>query len=79
MGGIGGMGGTGRGSTQDHAAPGMPQCGPVHSTVAPMLPQVPDYMVFGPELAWKGMGGILAAGFYGSNWEWRPDTAYATC
>ena len=40
---------------------------------------VPDYLVVGPELEWKGMGGYLAAGNYGSNWEWRADAGHVAC
>ena len=40
---------------------------------------VPDYLVYGPQLDWKGMGGILAAGMYGNNWAWRPDAGHAVC
>ncbi|KAF9912082.1 hypothetical protein EC991_001028 [Linnemannia zychae] len=33
---------------------------------------VPDWVVAGPEMAWKGAGGILAAGYWGNHWEYLP-------
>ncbi|KAF9309997.1 hypothetical protein BG003_009056 [Podila horticola] len=33
---------------------------------------VPDWVITGPEMPWKGAGGILAAGFWGNNWEYQP-------
>ncbi|KAG0373548.1 hypothetical protein BGX24_011557 [Mortierella sp. AD032] len=33
---------------------------------------VPDWVVTGPEMAWKGAGGILAAGYWGNHWEYLP-------
>ncbi|KAF8976537.1 hypothetical protein BGZ46_008181 [Entomortierella lignicola] len=33
---------------------------------------VPDWVVTGPEMAWKGAGGILAAGYWGNQWEYLP-------
>ncbi|KAG9321131.1 hypothetical protein KVV02_005257 [Mortierella alpina] len=33
---------------------------------------VPDWVVTGPEMAWKGAGGILAAGYWGNRWEYLP-------
>ncbi|KAF9977868.1 hypothetical protein BGZ73_004623 [Actinomortierella ambigua] len=33
---------------------------------------VPDWVVTGPEMPWKGAGGILAAGFWGNHWEYNP-------
>ncbi|KAK3839610.1 MAG: hypothetical protein J3R72DRAFT_492567 [Linnemannia gamsii] len=33
---------------------------------------VPDWVVTGPEMAWKGAGGILAAGYWGNYWEYLP-------
>ena len=48
-------------------------------TRAPLSNMVPDYQVYGPELAYKGMGGILAAGFWGSDWSWRPDATHTLC
>jgi dienelactone hydrolase len=46
----------------------------------PMLTNMhPDYLVYGPDLEWKGMGGFLAAGNYGSKWEWRADSGHTTC
>jgi len=40
---------------------------------------VPDYMVTGPELDWKGNGGILAAGFWGNRWGWLPAAGHVLC
>ncbi|KAH7044264.1 hypothetical protein BKA57DRAFT_469111 [Linnemannia elongata] len=31
---------------------------------------VPDWIITGPEMAWKGAGGILAAGYWGNHWEY---------
>ncbi|KAF9107795.1 hypothetical protein BGX29_004854 [Mortierella sp. GBA35] len=31
---------------------------------------VPDWIVTGPEMGWKGAGGILAAGYWGNHWEY---------
>ncbi|KAG0272147.1 hypothetical protein BGZ95_012110 [Linnemannia exigua] len=33
---------------------------------------VPDWVITGPEMAWKGAGGILAAGYWGNHWEYLP-------
>ncbi|KAF9150478.1 hypothetical protein BG015_007724 [Linnemannia schmuckeri] len=33
---------------------------------------VPDWIVTGPEMAWKGAGGILATGYWGNHWEYLP-------
>ncbi|CAE8691920.1 unnamed protein product [Polarella glacialis] len=43
-------------------------------TRAPFTNMAPDFLVSGPEFKAKGYGGLLAAGFWGSNWEWRADT-----
>lgn len=32
---------------------------------------VPDWIITGPEMAWKGAGGILAAGYWGNHWEYQ--------
>jgi len=37
---------------------------------------VPDYLVIGPEAKWQADGGILAAGYWGNNWEYLPEMAY---
>ncbi|KAF8948106.1 hypothetical protein BGZ47_006514 [Haplosporangium gracile] len=44
-------------------------------TAARLLPKrtgmlVPDWIVTGPEMAWKGAGGILATGYWGNRWEY---------
>ncbi|GJJ75379.1 hypothetical protein EMPS_07737 [Entomortierella parvispora] len=33
---------------------------------------VPDWIVAGPEMPWKGAGGVLAAGYWGNKWEYLP-------
>ncbi|KAF8938527.1 hypothetical protein BGZ58_000719 [Dissophora ornata] len=33
---------------------------------------VPEWVVTGPEMPWKGAGGILAAGYWGNHWEYQP-------
>ncbi|KAG0312763.1 hypothetical protein BGZ99_009275 [Dissophora globulifera] len=33
---------------------------------------VPDWVITGPEMSWKGAGGILAAGYWGNHWEYQP-------
>eukprot|EP00281_Chroomonas_sp_CCMP1168_P008653 CAMPEP_0206257766 /NCGR_PEP_ID=MMETSP0047_2-20121206/25530_1 /ASSEMBLY_ACC=CAM_ASM_000192 /TAXON_ID=195065 /ORGANISM="Chroomonas mesostigmatica_cf, Strain CCMP1168" /LENGTH=42 /DNA_ID= /DNA_START= /DNA_END= /DNA_ORIENTATION= len=40
---------------------------------------VPDYLISGPTYKWRGYGGVLAAGFWGNNWEWLPEAGYAQC
>ncbi len=38
-----------------------------------------DYAVAGPAYGRVGVEGIVAAGFWGPRWEWRPDASYAAC
>lgn len=38
--------------------------------------QVPDFLVLGEEAAWLGAGGVLAAGYLGNEYEYRPDLSY---
>lgn len=38
--------------------------------------EVPDYMVIEKAYQWKGTGGILSTGFWGNDWEHRPDLSY---
>ena len=40
---------------------------------------IPDYVITGPEFGSKGQGGYQCAGFYGNQWEYRPDTAACVC
>jgi len=48
-------------------------------TRAPFSNMYGDYFVVGPSLKKKGLGGVLATGYYGNNWEldplngWYPD------
>mmetsp|Transcript_22785 Transcript_22785/g.58399 ORF Transcript_22785/g.58399 Transcript_22785/m.58399 type:complete len:497 (-) Transcript_22785:396-1886(-) len=37
---------------------------------------VPDFLVLGEEAAWLGAGGVLAAGYLGNEYEYRPDLSY---
>ena len=45
--------------------------------------RVPDFVVAGPryERGHLGLdlGGVLAAGYWGSRWEYREDAAYVSC
>ena len=43
---------------------------------APYTNMQPDFVVTGPDFAWKGVGGILAAGYWGNLWQFDPSTAY---
>merc|ERR1712232_98527 len=47
-----------------------------HLSRSPFGNMVPDYFLSGPEYKAKGFGGLIAAGFWGSEWEWRADSAY---
>lgn len=40
---------------------------------------IPDYVVTGPDFGRKGPGGYLCAGFYGNQWQFRPDSASCVC
>jgi len=40
---------------------------------------LPDFVVTGPEFGLKGPGGFLCAGFWGNNWEYRPDLSSCVC
>lgn len=51
-------------------------------TIPPMVRQpfsntLPDYIVTSPSIRFAGAGGVLAAGFWGNEWEWRQDTGFA--
>jgi len=37
----------------------------------------PDFVVTGPELTWKGIGGVLASGYWGNSWEFLPESSYS--
>merc|ERR1712232_347992 len=52
-----------------------------HATLSrsPFANMAPDYMVAGPQYRAKGFGGLVAAGFWGSTWEWRADSAFVDC
>ncbi|KAJ1494144.1 hypothetical protein T484DRAFT_1878323 [Baffinella frigidus] len=43
---------------------------------APYTNMQPDFVVTGPDFAWKGVGGILAAGFWGNEWEFAREASY---
>eukprot|EP00026_Physarum_polycephalum_P002049 Phypoly_transcript_02053.p1 GENE.Phypoly_transcript_02053~~Phypoly_transcript_02053.p1 ORF type:complete len:900 (+),score=110.07 Phypoly_transcript_02053:31-2730(+) len=45
-------------------------------TRGPFMNMVSDWLVTGPEFAWKGVGGYLGLGYWGNDWEWRSDTSY---
>jgi len=40
---------------------------------------VPDYVITGGEFSYKGYGGVIAAGFWGNDWEWRADVGWQMC
>jgi len=46
---------------------------------APFSNQIPDFVVVGSDVAARGAGGILAAGFWGSGWEFVSETSYYDC
>lgn len=50
-----------------------------HLSRSPFANMVPDFFVSGPEYRAKGFGGLAAAGFWGSQWEWRSDSSYMEC
>ncbi|CAG8489151.1 15329_t:CDS:10 [Acaulospora morrowiae] len=37
---------------------------------------VPDWIITGPEVAWKGIGGILGAGFWNNKWRFDDSIGY---
>ncbi|CAG8478874.1 3104_t:CDS:10 [Ambispora leptoticha] len=37
---------------------------------------VPDWIIVGPEVKWKGVGGLLGAGFWNNQWKFNPSTGY---
>jgi len=39
---------------------------------------VPDWVVTSPDARWMGAGGYLAAGYWGTSWQWEPLTSYVT-
>ena len=43
---------------------------------APYTNMQPDFVVTGPDFAWKGVGGILAAGYWGNTWKFEPSSSY---
>lgn len=45
-------------------------------TRAPFTNLIPDFVVVGKEVLSRGMGGILAAGSWGNDWEWMPEASY---
>lgn len=47
-------------------------------TRAPFSNMLPDWVVAGPEFAWKGHGGFLGAGYFNSEWE-VAEGAYLQC
>lgn len=46
---------------------------------APFSNMVPDYVIIGGEFSYKGYGGVIAAGFWGNDWEWRADVGWHMC
>jgi len=46
---------------------------------APFSNQVPDFMVVNNHVNERGVGGILAAGFWGNRWEIRADASVMFC
>ena len=39
---------------------------------------LPDYIVTSRACAWKGAGGLAAAGFWSNSWQWKPELSYST-
>ncbi|KAG9297457.1 hypothetical protein G9A89_020858 [Geosiphon pyriformis] len=37
---------------------------------------IPDWIIVGPEISWKGAGGLLGAGFWDNQWNYNPAIAY---
>lgn len=48
-------------------------------TRAPMSNMLPDFLITGPDFAWKGYGGVVAAGFWDERWRAAPNSAYLQC
>ena len=48
-------------------------------TRAPFTNQVPDFVVVGRDAWAQGPGGVLAAGFWGNQWEYMEESAYSQC
>lgn len=46
---------------------------------APFSNQVPDFVVVDRRVLARGAGGILAAGYWGAGWEWKPEASWWTC
>eukprot|EP00041_Stephanoeca_diplocostata_P021451 m.500089 g.500089 ORF g.500089 m.500089 type:complete len:980 (-) comp21830_c0_seq2:232-3171(-) len=52
-------------------------------TIPPMVRQpysnlLPDYVITSARVRSEGAGGIVAAGYWGNRWEFRPDVAYTS-
>jgi hypothetical protein len=39
---------------------------------------LPDFIVTSQRCSYQGVGGLLAAGFWGNKWEWRADLSYSS-
>ena len=48
-------------------------------TRAPHSNMVPDFLVAGAEYAWKGYGGLKAAGFWSNTWTVAQEASYSAC
>lgn len=48
-------------------------------TRAPLSNMLPDFVVVGPDFAWKGHGGMLAAGFFDDEWSVAEGSAVLYC
>ena len=78
----GGCGGRGRGWSENHPSRTTPHYTTPHiSNIKHHISthHTTDFVVAGPDLPARGLGGVLAAGFWGNSWEFRKDTAYAKC
>lgn len=40
--------------------------------------EVPDWLAFGPQFNCKGVGGTLAAGWWGNDWSFNAAVSYTT-
>ena len=48
-------------------------------TRAPFSNMLPDFFVIGPHFAWKGHGGVVAAGFFDEAWHIAQQSSYFQC
>jgi hypothetical protein len=66
--------GTDAAGLRDALALGQPTIPPM--VRAPYTNMHPDVLVTGPDFAWKGIGGVLAAGRWGPAWTLAPEASF---